>query len=294
MDKKDIENFKKAGEIVKKVKEDIKKWIKKDMLLLEIAEKIESEIIKQGGKLAFPVNLGINEITAHYTPSYDDKTKAHGLLKVDFGVAIDNYAADNSFSIDLENSKENKKLIEASDEALERAIKTVKEGKTLGEIGAEIQKIAEKHGFSPIRNLSGHGIEKGNLHANLTIPNYDNNSTKLLPDGVYAIEPFITTGVGEVRDGKESGIYELRNIKNVRDQKTREILEYISKEYSTLPFCSRWLIKKFGTRALISLKLIEQTGALHQFSQLIEKSKKPVAQSEATIIIEKGNVEVVT
>lgn len=294
MEKQEIENTKKAGGIVVKVKEFAKKLIKKDMLLIDIAEKIEEKIKEFGGKPAFPVNLGINEYTAHYTPSYNDETKSGGLLKVDFGVSINGYTADNSFSIDLENSETNKKLIKASEEALEKAIEAVKKSETLGQIGLKIQNTAEKYSFTPIRNLSGHGIKQYELHASPNIPNYNNESKKILDDGIYAIEPFITTGIGTVYDGKPSGIYELKQSAAIRDTNARELLNYIAEEYQTLPFCSRWLVKKFGTRALLSLSLIEKAGAIHQFSQLIEKSKAPVAQSEATIIIDKGKVEVVT
>ena len=294
MDKEEIESIRKAGEIVKIVKANAKKWIKSGMLLKEIAEKIENEIEKSGGRPAFPVNLGINEFTAHYTPSYDDETIAEGLLKIDFGVQIDGYTADNAFSIDLENNNENKKLIKASEEALKEAIKSVKNKESLGEIGDKIQKVAEKSGFSPIRNLSGHGIKQWDLHSSPTIPNYNNENDTKLKDGVYAIEPFITNGVGVVYDGKPSGIYELRKSAAIRDSNAREIFNYIAENYQTLPFCSRWLVKKFGTRALISLSMIEKTGALHHFPQLIEKSKSKVAQSEHTIIIQGKDIEVIT
>lgn len=294
MNQEELKNYRKAGEIVKQVKEFAKGFIKKDMTLLEIAEKIEAKIIELKGKPAFPTTLGINEYAAHVTPSYNDEEKVYGLLKVDFGVEIKGYSADNSFSIDLENNEENVKLIKASEEALESAISAIKQGKSLGEVGQAIQDVAEKNDFSPIINLSGHSIEQYNLHAGVVIPNHNNNNPNKLSDGTYAIEPFITSGQGEVYDGKDSGIYELREIKNVRDTSARELLEYIANEYGTLPFCSRWLIKKFGTRALISLRLIEQTGAIHHFQQLVEKSKKPVAQSEATILIHKGKVEVIT
>jgi len=294
MDKEQIESTRKAGEIVKQVKIYTKEFIKPDMKLIEIAEKIEKKIVELGGGVAFPVNLGINEYTAHYTPDANDETLVRGLLKVDFGVEINGYTADNAFSLDFENSEENKKLIKTSEEALNNAIKLIKENKSLGEIGQVIQDSATKNNFSPIRNLSGHGISQYELHISPNIPNFNNNSHQILEDGVYAIEPFITTGVGEVYDGKLSGIYELKNPKQVRDQKARELLEYIAENYGTLPFCSRWLVKKFGTRALISLRNLEMSNAIYQFNHLIEKSKSKVAQSEATIIILNGKVEVVT
>jgi len=294
MTPKDISDLKKAGEIAKQVKLFAKQIVKKDVLLLEIAEKIEAKIIELGGKPAFPVNLGINEITAHYTPSYDDITKAHDLLKVDFGVHVNGWTADCAFSIDLENSEENKKLIKASEEALQSAISAVKAGKSLGQIGNAIQKTALKNGFSPIQNLSGHEINKYDLHAGVTIPNYDNNNPKTLNDGIYAIEPFVTTGEGTVYDSKPSGIYKVERVVPIRDSNAREVFSYILEEYKTLPFCSRWLVKKFGTRALLSLHLTEQAGALHQYAQLIEHSKSKVAQSEDTLLINKGEVEVIT
>ncbi len=121
----------KAGQISQEVKKYAKSFIKKDTPLLEIAEKIEDKIIELGGKPAFPTNTSINEVAAHYTPSHDDETKAHGLLKIDLGVHIDGWIADTAFSLDLENSEENKKLIEASKSALDNAIKLIKN--SLGE-----------------------------------------------------------------------------------------------------------------------------------------------------------------
>ncbi|MEK6873640.1 MAG: type II methionyl aminopeptidase [Nanoarchaeota archaeon] len=294
MNKEAVESTRKAGEIVQKIKKEAKSWIKQGMPLIEIAEKIEAQIIKQGGKPAFPVNLGINEYAAHYTPSHNETTIAYGLLKIDFGVQIKGYVADNAFSLDLANSTKNKELIKASELALERAIESIKNGETLGEIGTKIQKTASDAGFSAVQNLSGHGIEQWELHSGLTIPNYNNNSSIVLEEGIYAIEPFITTGEGKVYDGKPSGIYQIKKSGSVRDNNAREILKYILDEYNTLPFCSRWLVKKFGTRALISLNFLEQAGIIHQFTHLVEKSKSPVSQSEATIIIQGENVEVVT
>ena len=168
-----------AGEITKQVREWIKPQIKKDIPLLEIAEKIESKIIELKGTPAFPVNLSINEIAAHYTPSYNDENKSQGLLKIDFGVNIDGWLADTAFSIDLENSEENKKLIDASEKALENAIKKLKEATPINEIGKEIQETIEKNKFSPIVNLSGHEMEKYELHAGVTIPNIDNKKNEL-------------------------------------------------------------------------------------------------------------------
>lgn len=285
MNKEEINNVKQAGKIAKQTIEYAKSIVKRGTSLLEIAEKIESKIIELGGKPAFPVNLSINEIAAHSTPSYDDKTLASGLLKVDIGVQIDGFVADTAFSLDLEDSEENQKLIKTAEKALEAALKTIKLGVEIREIGKTIEKEIKSSGFQPIQNLSGHSIQQYNLHAGITIPNYDNAQEKPIEVGIYAIEPFVTTGQGAVRDGRSSGIYAISNMGNVRDSFARVVLQYIIDEYNTLPFCTRWLHKKFGSRITLALKRLEEAGIIHNYPQLIERSLKKVAQAENTVII---------
>ena len=299
---KEIEKQKilQAGKICSKVKKwiDDSNLVKPGIKLLDIAEAIENKIIELGGKPAFPVNTSINEIAAHYTPSFNDESIASGLLKVDFGVHVDGFVADNAMSFDLENSEENKKLISASVEALNQVLKKIKPKITTSEIGKTIQETIESKGFIPIINLSGHSIEEYELHSGITIPNVSitNEHSVELEEGVYAIEPFVTlnSGSGKVYDGKPSGIYQLRDFKNVRSPSAREVLNFINDEYGNLPFCSRWLHKKFGTKAILSLRELENTDCLHQYTQLIESSKSKVAQAEHTILIEKDKVTVTT
>jgi len=293
MNKQELENYRKAGKIAQEVVKFAREIIKKGLSLLEIAEKIENKILELGGKPAFPVNLSINEIAAHYTPDSQDETKAHGLLKVDIGVHIQGAIADTAFSIDLENSEENKKLIEASEKAVSSALETAQPKIKVSEIGKVIHKTITNSGFSPIRNLSGHELGNYLIHAGLTIPNYDNSNPAELEEGAYAIEPFSTTGEGIVRDGASSGIFRLEGRKAIRDSLARQIIDFIEDEYKTLPFCSRWIVKKFGARSLLSLKLMEQAGIILQYPQLVEKSSHPVAQAEHTIIIT-DKVEITT
>ena len=293
MDIKEIEKYKKAGKITSEVVEYAKGIVKKDMLLLELAGKIEQKIYDLGGKPAFPVNLSINEVAAHATPSYNDDSKAHGLLKVDIGVHIEGFAADTAFSVDLENSETNARLIHAAQEALNEGLKIVKHKIELREIGKVISERIKSKGFTPVVNLSGHAIKEYDLHAGVNVPNYDNGDDSELEEGVYAIEPFSTNGSGKVIDGRMSGIYQLTKEGNVRDNMAREVLSFIAEEYQTLPFCSRWIYNKFGTRGLIGLRFIEQAGLLHSFAQLVEINKGTVAQAEHTIIVQ-GNEVIVT
>ncbi|MDP3881679.1 MAG: type II methionyl aminopeptidase [Nanoarchaeota archaeon] len=285
MQEEEIKKLKEAGKIAKQAVNYAREIIKPGMPLLEIAEKIEDKILELGGKPAFPVNLSIDEVAAHSTPSWNDTKNARGLLKVDIGVHIEGYIADNAFSLDLENSEENKKLIEAAEKALEKALEKLDLEVNLREVGKVIEKAISIRSLQAIRNLSGHSIERYNLHSGITLPNYDNSKNLELKPGLYAIEPFATSGLGSVRDGKPSEIYVVQKTGNVRDEFSREVLKFILEEYKTLPFCSRWIHKRFGSRGLLALKRIEEAGILHNYAQLIERGVGKVAQAEHTVLL---------
>ena len=265
------------------------------MPLVEIANKIELRMKEEGVKPAFPTCLSVDDIAAHASPSHDDERLAKGILKIDMGTHIDGWIADTAFSIDLENTEENKKIVETSKKALMNVIEKMKVGITLQEIGNIVYETMKEKGLTPITNLFGHSIDQYNLHSNLSIPNYDNGSTIALKPGLYAVEPFATNGNGNVTDGKPSGIYKLMDDKNIRSPIAREILEFLLEEYENLPFCSRWIVKKFGTKASFGLKQLEENGNIYQYAELMESNRGKVAQTEHTILIEEnGNVIVTT
>jgi len=300
MEKEEIENLKKAGKIIAQVREEFRSKITSGMHLLEIASKIESRIIELGAKPAFPVNLSINEIAAHATPSHDSTETASGLLKVDLGCHISGFCADTAFTINLSDNKkeseENKNLIEAAESALSSALKKINSSTSISQIGSIISETVESKDVIAIKNLSGHSIEQYNLHSGITVPNFDNSSPLTFEEGVYAIEPFTTlsSGSGIVKEGKPSGIYHLEKEGSVRDSKARSVLKFIIDEYQTLPFCSRWIYNKFGSRGLLSLRQIESSGLLHHYKQLIESSNKKVAQAEHTLIVTENEIIVTT
>jgi methionyl aminopeptidase len=280
----EIESYKKAGEIAVQTREHARKIIKKGMKLLDIARAIEAEIKRLGGEQAFPVNLSIDDVAAHYHPTIEDETKAGGLLKVDIGVHINGFIADSAFSIDLSDDGRHKELIKASEDALENALEILNKNPSLNEIGRIIQDSIEKKGFSPIINLSGHGLDSYNVHSGVTIPNYANGNMNKIENGAYAIEPFATTGEGKVYDGNSSNIFAVINVRGVRGVTAKKILEYVIEKYKTLPFSLREMQEKFGAMARLAMKELEQAGIVHNFPQLIEKSHKPVSQAEHSFI----------
>lgn len=284
MNEEDLKNFEKAGDIAAKAREFGKTLCKENILTLEIAEKIEAKIRELGGKPAFPVDVSLNYVAAHASPLEGDKTrlKKGDLVKLDIGVHIDGCPADTACTVEVGTDKY-KDLILAAEEALDAAIKIARPGTKLFEVGKVIQEKIKSFGFSPIRNLSGHGLEKYEVHSKPTIPNYDNgDKTKLEKGMIVAIEPFATTGVGEIKEGKPSGVFSLIEKKPTRLQSARKILDYVEKEFKTLPFAARWLKSQ---NVNFVLRILERDEIIKQYSQLPEKSKGMVSQAEHTLLI---------
>lgn len=276
--------WEKAGQIASEVREYARGLIKIDASLLEVTEKIEEKIFSKA-KCAFPVQISLNKVAAHNCARIEDETilKKEDVVKVDIGVSVDGYIGDTAFTVDL--SGENEDLIKASEEALKQAIKTVKVGIKISEIGKAIQEAIQKYGYSPVRNLTGHGLNLYKIHDSPSIPNYDNGSLTVLKKGqVIAIEPFATNGVGIITETKESGVYYLINKRNVRDLTCRKIMKFIDEEYNGLPFSERWIAKQFSG-ASFYLKLLEKEGVLHHYLQLAEKSKGLVSQAEHSLLV---------
>ena len=88
---KKIESTKKAGEIAKKIKDAIRPKIKVGVKVINIIKEIENLIFDLEAKLAFPVNISINNIAAHYTSPIKDETVINkgDIVKIDFGVHND-------------------------------------------------------------------------------------------------------------------------------------------------------------------------------------------------------------
>ena len=299
MEKQELESYIKAGEIAKQVVDFAKELIKPEMKLIDIAKAIDAKIAELGAEIAFPVNLSLNEIAAHYTPEPEDETIAQELLTVDIGVAVDGFIADTAFSLDLTKDGEFKDMLELNQKILESISSGVKPGMKVYEVGDIAQDELEKwnrkndSSFSIIKSLSGHKLGENDIHAGLTISNYRNKNETSLDETAFAIEPFVTTGVGDVYEGQPGGIYALQSNENVRDKDTREVLKFIKETFVTRPFCLRQLVGEFKL-SLVKLKFILKSmvkqGVLKEYAMLIEKSKAPVSQFEHTFVISDNEV----
>jgi methionyl aminopeptidase len=288
LDEKILENYLKAGEINKKAQKKALTVIQENVLLLDAVEEIEDFIKKNHAKLAFPVNISINEIAAHFTPSNECKQKfqANDLIKVDIGTAVEGFIADAAFSISF--NKKHDKLIQASKNALEAGVKKFNVDVELKEIGKVIEKEIKSLGFNPIQNLSGHGLKKGVIHAPPNIPNIANNDDRVIEDNeAYAIEPFACNGEGFVREGIQTEIFELKEVKPIRNMHARKILEFIEKEFDSFPFALRQIQKELKLSEFnlkFGLKELQLKEIIKSYPVLKEKDGILVSQNETSLI----------
>ena len=290
-----LEDWKKAGKIAREALEYGAKLIKVGDKIGDVSDSVEKKIKELGGDLAFPVNISLNDAAAHEVAfAVDDRTfTENDIVKLDVGVHINGAIGDNALTVDL--TKKHEKLVKASEEARDEAIKIMKPGIKTSEIGKVIETIIKKHGFQPVRNLSGHSIKEFELHAGTTIPNYDDGSSKTLKEGdIVAVEPFATTGEGLIHEGPNAEIFDLIIKKPVRSLITREALKLLQ-ERQGLPTSTRWLAKKItAIKATFALKEMNQLGMIHLYPPLTEVKKGLVSQSEHTVLITKEGHEILT
>jgi len=299
MDDAVYEKYKLAGSITKQARDYGLKLIKPGVKLLDVANSVESKIIELGAEIAFPVNLSINEIAAHFSPRHDETRtfKKGDVVKLDVGGHVDGFIADTAVTVEID-SNQYKDMIKSSSDALDSAIDIMKAGINLSEIGSTVEKTIISYGFKPINNLTGHNLERYSLHSGLSVPNVSDMFCKTKPKvgDVIAIEPFSTDGAGHVISGEGSNIYlcsESIRTKFVRDNKSKIMYNKMKKNFKTLPFAQRWTQNLFSNSDSI-LRKLSFLRLLKHYPQLIDQKKGIVTQKEHTVIIKEDGCEVIT
>jgi methionyl aminopeptidase len=298
-DREEIEKFRKSGQILRETREEMKAKVKENMLVIEVCEEVEGLIRAKGGKPAFPCNVSINEVAAHYTAPPNDKSMIPegSTVKVDLGVQVDGYVTDTAFTASF--NPEGRSMANAAEQALKTAIENIHGDIPLGKIGGLIETTIKNRGFKPISNLTGHSVGRYLIHAGTSIPNVAQplSLTKVKAGEVYAIEPFVTLpeAVGRVDDSPQTTIFRLLKAKSVKTESAKKLLKHIEANFRTLPFAERWLIgvvpreqHNAAFKELLSSKVIMS------YPVFVEVSKKPVAQAEHTVLLTDNGCEVLT
>ncbi len=291
-----LESYRKSGEILKIVKEESRKLIVSGYKLVDLVEFIENKIIEMGGFPAFPCNISINSVAAHYTPSLntDLVLKSGDYVKVDIGCHIEGCIADTAYTVKVDETDD--ELIKATQEALKNAIATIEPGVKTNYIGKVIEDTIKDFNFNPIKDLCGHGLRPYILHSGITIPNYNSNvGTKLKEGDTLAIEPFASTKAGKLKSSEEVYIFKYLQDRPLRDPNSKKLLNVIKQNYKTLPFAERWLEKNYiGLKINFSLRNLIRANAIYPYNVLLDSEGGLVSQAEHSLIVTSSGSEVYT
>lgn len=140
--------------------------------------------------------ISVNHEVAHGIPSRNKLLSEGDLVNIDVSAELDGFWADNGGSFVLGNDLHNHRhLVEASRQILHKAIRNIKGGVRIADIGRLIETEAKKSGFKVLRNLVGHGVGRSLHEAPNEIPNfYDRgNTARFRKNSTVAIETFIST-----------------------------------------------------------------------------------------------------
>jgi len=268
------------------------------MPIIDICEKAEALTREKGGKPAFPCNVSVNEIAAHYTSPPNDKQTIpeKSIVKVDLGVHIDGYIADTAASVCFD--PEYVDMVNTAEEALEKAVEILRPGLSITRFGSTIQKTIKTRGFKPVSNLTGHLIRRYIIHAGKSLPNVFNLSTSRIKEGeVYGVEPFVTVAnaAGRVENLREAYIFRYSKHKSLKEPYAKQILKYIKKNFLTLPFTERWLTEfASSSRYKSAFSELLSSKAVISYPVFVEASRNLVAQAEYTVMIVKDGCVVLT
>ena len=204
----EIELMDQANRIVLTVLDEVGAIIAPGVTPRELDRLAERVIRGAGGVPAFlnyrgyPATLciSVDDVIVHGIPN-DAPLKGGQIVGIDCGVLYKGYYGDaaRTFAVgDVDD--EARRLLKVTEEALRLAVEQVRPGGRLSDIGHAVQRHAERHGFSVVREFSGHGIGTS-LHEEPQVPNYGKpgKGPKLRPGLVLAIEPMVNAGKAGVR-----------------------------------------------------------------------------------------------
>lgn len=201
--KKEIDKMRAAGQLVGSVLRELRGMVTPGITTIEI-DRAAEKMIRDAGALptfkgyhGFPFSIcaSVNEQVVHGFPS-NYRLKEGDLFSIDCGVTLEGFVGDTATTVPVGSVPEDwQKLIQVTNECLERAIEQCRPGKHLGDIGWAVQELAESHGYSVVRDYVGHGIGR-QMHEDPQIPNYGRpgQGPKIKAGYVFAVEPMVNMG----------------------------------------------------------------------------------------------------
>jgi len=297
-DKEAYEKLRLSGKVLRETREEMKGFVRENMPIIEICEKAEALIRKKGAKPAFPCNVSVNEVAAHYTSPPNDETRIpeNSVVKVDIGAHVDGYLTDTAVTVCF--NPEYDGLVDTAERALKVAAENIGPEMSTSKLGSLIETTIKSRGFKPISNLTGHQVGRYVVHTGTSLPNVSQLSfSKIKLGGVYAIEPFVTLpkASGRVENGEKATIFRFLKSRSTANLHAKKLLKYVEENFKTLPFAERWLqdvVPPEHHREAFRELLKSKT--LMQYPIFVEASGKMVAQAEHTVLIVKDGCVVLT
>ncbi len=285
-----------AGRIAREAREYGAGLIKDGASMLEVVNTVEALIISKGAKPAFPVNIAVNDVAAHFTPRHDESAlvfRKGDVVKLDVGVHVDGYIGDTAITVEV-GTDDWRDMRRAAEEALQTAIEMLRPGVDLGLVGAAIESAISSRGFRSIENLTGHSLERNTLHAGISVPNVRDKGAGVVKEGdVLAVEPFATNGMGRVDGRKNSSIYRFVKKRFARTREARALLREVELNFGALPFSERWCVR-YVANPVEALDVLVRAGAVSFYPTLREVDGGIVAQAEHTVVVGVGSTIVTT
>lgn len=295
MNKQYKQDFLKAGALAGEVRAYGKALIVKGASYNEVITKIKQKIAAVGAKPAFPPQIALNDVAAHFLPMPgEDIEFVDQVVKLDIGVSYNGAIGDCAVTVDLSGSFGS--LIEAAEAALLAAEQSIEVGLPIRNIGKVIEQKITSFGFKPIKNLSGHGLGQYQIHTPPGIPNYDDASRGVIKPGMtFAIEPFASTGRGSIVEAGDATIFCFDKRKPLADDITRVLIAKI-KEFQGLPFSMHDMVGDLSIADVKhGLKQLVKLGAINGYGPLVEVKGARVAQAENSVLVDDdGKVFVTT
>ncbi len=203
-----------ACRVVAEVLAELRSAIAPGVTTLELDRLAEAGARRRGAEPAFkgyhgyPASLcaSVNEEVVHGIPSAARVLRVGDVIGLDFGVVLDGFYGDAAITVPVGRvSEEARRLLEVTSEALAAAVEEARPDRRVGDLGAAVQRCAERHGFSVVRDFVGHGIGR-RLHEPPQIPNFGTPGTgpRLRAGMALAIEPMVNAGGFEV-DTRDDG-----------------------------------------------------------------------------------------
>ena len=204
---REIKLMRKAGYLNFLTHEEIKKYLKVGVTTKDLDNIAYNFIISHNAKPSFlnyegypaSICVSINDEVVHGIPG-ERKIKSGDIVSIDVGVQMHGYHSDAARTYIIgEVNPEVQDLVINTEKALYEGLSKIKEGATIGDIGASIQNFAHQHNLSVIEELVGHGVGT-NIHEDPDVPNYGKAGTGLtLKEGmVIAVEPMLNLGEKDI------------------------------------------------------------------------------------------------